>query len=132
MRTLVAPRCAPNYAITTLSHRAGITTSPTREGLADLGWVHGLHIVTTSRPQQMASYVHRRVVGPQDIHPQDELVRDFRDEHPNSQSPPSQRQLDEGLLQHREGLPRGGLQNVGFAWLPLGLSCDHVGPGEGY
>jgi hypothetical protein len=41
MRVLVAPKGAPNLAITTLSRRAGTTSSPTRESLADLGGVTG-------------------------------------------------------------------------------------------
>ena len=71
------------------------------------------------------------VVGPKDIQPHDVLFRDFGDEHPNPQGPPFQGQLDEGHLEHWDGLPKGHLQNVGLAWLSLGLSY-HVGPGEGY
>ena len=47
-RPLEVPLISPSP----LSHRAGITSLPTRESLADLGRVPGLHSVTSSRPSR--------------------------------------------------------------------------------
>ena len=46
VRMLAAPTGASNLVITTLSHRADITLSPTSESQEDFGWVQALSSVT--------------------------------------------------------------------------------------
>jgi hypothetical protein len=75
----------------------------------------------------VAPQVYRRVLGSQDIQPQDELLRDFGDEHPNLQSVPPLIWFYQRLHQEGDGLPRRHLQNVWATRLPLDLSCDDAG-----